>query len=72
MDIAIQEITQLISSVGFPIVCCIYMVKNNNQTLKEMSKMIQDNTVAVKNQTNLIHTLIGHFGVISPSGDSNE
>ena len=44
------EILNAISTVGFPIACCCYMVFNNNKTLQELSKAV-----------NSLHTLINEF-----------
>lgn len=43
MDIA--TITSLISSVGFPIVCVIFMWKYINSTLKEFTETMRENTL---------------------------
>lgn len=43
MDIA--TITSLISSVGFPIVCVIFMWKYINSTLKEFTDTMRENTL---------------------------
>ena len=39
-----EEINQLISNVGFPIVACIFMYKNN----QEMSKTINELSITLK------------------------
>ena len=44
-------LTPLISNVGFPIACCIYMMVVNNKTLKE-------NTEATNKLISLIETFI--------------
>ena len=49
MDVTI--ITQLIGSLGFPVVCCGYMMIVMNKTLKE-------NTTATNNLVNLVEKLI--------------
>ena len=41
-------LTDLISSVGFPIVCCVYMMVNNNKTLKQLTEAVNTLTVTVK------------------------
>ena len=41
-------ITNLISTVGFPIACCIYMMVNNNKTLKELTAAVNTLTVTVQ------------------------
>lgn len=49
MDVNI--ISQLIGSLGFPIICCIYLFKSN----EELRKTIQANTDAIKELKYLIH-----------------
>ena len=44
----ITEITQLISSVGFPIVACMAMFYMNNKTLTELKDTIQNNTTVIE------------------------
>ena len=39
-----SEIVNVISSMGFPIVACIYMYKYINTTVKELTNVINDNT----------------------------
>lgn len=39
-----NEIVNVISSMGFPIVACIYMYKYINTTVKELTNVINDNT----------------------------
>lgn len=49
-----QSITTLISSVGFPIVACIYLIWNHtkekdkdNETIETMRKTVENNTIAI-------------------------
>lgn len=44
----VTEITQLISSVGFPIVACMAMFYMNNKTLTELKDTIQNNTTVME------------------------
>lgn len=61
------NLLEAISSVGFPIACCVYMiynnnktVKDNNDTLKHMSDVITENTTVMKQLSNLItHFITG-------------
>ena len=39
-----NEIVTLISTIGFPIVCCIFMWKYISNTMKEFMKTIEENT----------------------------
>lgn len=50
----INEITQIIGTLGFPIVCCgalfWYMVtqrKEHQEEIKELNKSIDNNTIAI-------------------------
>lgn len=44
----ISVIQELISSVGFPIVCCVYMMVNNNKTLKQLTEAVNTLTTTVQ------------------------
>lgn len=50
----IDNIVALISSVGFPIVACIYMATKINKTLDKL-------TDTIANNTNVITNLISKF-----------
>lgn len=50
----IDAITQIISSVGFPIALCVYMIytmqkqsENHKAEIDELSKTIENNTIAI-------------------------
>lgn len=40
----VNALTQLIGSVGFPIVMCGYMMLSNNKTLEKLTEVISNNT----------------------------
>lgn len=49
-------ITQLISSVGFPIACCVYLVYNQNKAderhrdeVEKLRRSLDNNTTVMKN-----------------------
>lgn len=42
-----QAISQLISTVGFPIAVCVYMAWDRNTSQKEMKQALDNNTVAL-------------------------
>ena len=54
----IQTITQLISTVGFPIACCIYLFYSN----EKLRNTIEENTKAIESLKALItiHNLQEH------------
>ena len=41
---SVNEIAALISSIGFPIVCCIFMWKYISTSMKEFMKTVEENT----------------------------
>lgn len=43
-----DSIVQIITTVGFPIACCIFMGWYIVTTMKEFSKTIENNTLAIK------------------------
>ena len=47
-----QIITSAISSIGFPIVCCIALFKYINSTMKEFTQQITANTKMVEKLCN--------------------
>ena len=48
MEPIMDLISNLISTVGFPIACCVYMMVNNNKTLKELTTAVETLTVTVQ------------------------
>lgn len=76
------EITQLIGSYGFPIVCCIYMVysfnktkEKDNETIENLSKIVNDNTTATKEAvqqlTNVMNQINTFLSSIIAGKDGN-
>lgn len=72
MDIA--TIGELISTYGFPILCCIYMMTTMNKTLKEhtektaemmsaMKESLTSNTDAINQLTLFINSFVKPTGV---------
>lgn len=49
-----DSVVQLITSVGFPIACCIFMGYYIMTTLKEITKTIENNTQAIIELTTLV------------------
>lgn len=44
----VNTISTLIGSLGFPIICCCGMAYYINTTMKEFTKTMRDNTVAME------------------------
>lgn len=49
-----SAITSLVSAVGFPIVCCLGMAYYINTTLKELTKVMNEHTVAIEKLITII------------------
>ena len=43
-----KELTTFISSVGFPIAMCVYMILYNNKTIEKLSNTIAQNTIVLE------------------------
>lgn len=50
----VNAIVSVVSSVGFPIVCCIGMAYYINTTLKELTKVMTEHTTAIEKLTTII------------------
>ncbi len=61
-----EQLVTLVGSLGFPIVCCFFMWKYINDTMKEFTEKIEANTLAL---TTLCERLTSKFEVIA--GDSD-
>lgn len=66
----IQSIIQVISTLGFPIFCCIYMAwyinktnENHREEVSKLTEIIQNNTLALTKLTDkieYIETKVSH------------
>lgn len=43
-----NSIMQVVGSVGFPIVCCIYLITTMQQELKDLRETISNNTLVIQ------------------------
>ena len=59
----LETLTQLISSLGFPIVACIYMAITQQKTEERHSKEVDELRKAVNNNTNVMVKLCTKLGV---------
>ena len=50
----VNAIASVISTVGFPIVCCFGMAYYINTTLKEFTKVMNEHTVALEKLSTVI------------------
>lgn len=59
----VQEITTLITTVGFPIVCCGAMFWNMIQTNKQHKEEMDKMSDAINNNTIALQKLVDSLGV---------
>lgn len=50
----VNSIVSVVSAVGFPIVCCFGMAYYINTTLKELTKVMNEHTIAIEKLTTII------------------
>lgn len=58
-----SAITSLISSVGFPIACCIYLIYSNNKTAEKHAEEVEKLRETVENNTKVMLKLCSKMGV---------
>lgn len=51
---AIQEIERMITTIGFPIVCVIFMWKKITESDEKQTTLLTELTIAIKNLTDYI------------------
>ena len=61
MDIG--TVTSLISSVGFPIACCIYLIYSNNKAQEKHAEEVEKLRTTVENNTKAMLKLCNKLGV---------
>lgn len=59
----VSALTSLISSVGFPIACCIYLIYSNNKTAEKHAEEVEKLRVTVENNTKVMLKLCNKMGV---------
>lgn len=59
----ISAITTLISSVGFPIACCVYLIYSNQKTSEKHAEEVDKLRETVDNNTKVMLKLCGKLGV---------
>ena len=58
-----SSISSLISSVGFPIACCIYLIYSNNKTAEKHADEVEKLRQTVENNTKVMLRLCSKLGV---------
>lgn len=65
-----ETAVSLVSSVGFPIVCCYFMWKYINTTLADFTKMMEKNNETTALLCDKIDLIIS--SILKKGGDENE
>lgn len=63
-EFPMNDITSLIGSLGFPIFCCVYMMKSNSRAVNTMNETLNRMDKTLTELTNTNHSmveLITHF-----------
>jgi hypothetical protein len=69
MIMDISAITTLISSVGFPIACCIYLIYSNNKMAEKHTEEVEKLRETVENNTKVMMRLCSKLGVDYDKGN---
>ena len=59
----LNAITTLISSVGFPIACCVYLIYTSNKTSEKHAEEVEKLRQTVENNTKVMLKLCNKLGV---------
>ena len=59
----ITQITQIVSSVGFPIFCCIYLINNIQKMTENHKNELDKMATAIDNNTKAMTKLCNKIGV---------
>lgn len=59
----LSSIGTLISTVGFPIACCIYLIYTNNKNEEKHAEEVEKLRVTVENNTKVMLKLCNKLGV---------
>lgn len=59
----INSVTQIISNVGFPIACCLYLIYSQNRTEQAHKEEIDKLRETVENNTKVMLKLCAKLGV---------
>ena len=63
-----MDYVEIVSSVGFPIFCCLMLMKSNNDTLEYFKSFSNDMNKSIDNNTKALTELIAML----KGGDNNE
>jgi len=58
-----SSITNIVSTVGFPIACCIYLIYTNNKTAEKHADEVEKLRQTVENNTKVMVKLCTVLGV---------
>lgn len=59
----LNDVVGIISSVGFPIACCIYLIYVNNKNEEKHAEEVEKLRITVENNTKVMNKLCMKLGV---------
>lgn len=59
----LNDVVNIVSSVGFPIACCIYLIYVNNKNEEKHSEEVEKLRITVENNTKVMNKLCMKLGV---------
>lgn len=65
MEITLEMVMSLIGSLGFPIVCCFFLWKYINETMKSFTETMNENT-------KMLHRICDKLDMYKETGERNE
>ena len=67
-----NAIIQAIGSVGFPIVCCVYLIYTQKEVAKTNAEQLEEMRKTVDNNTKVMYQICGKLDIDLEKGVANE
>ena len=67
-----NAIIQAIGSVGFPIVCCVYLIYTQKEVAKTNAEQLEEMRKTVDNNTKVMYQICGKLDIDLEKGVENE
>lgn len=67
-----ETVVNIISTVGFPIVCCIFLWKYINTIMEDYRKMMSENNAVISSLCDKIDLILNNFINEKRGGEDNE
>ena len=67
-----NAIIQAIGSVGFPIVCCVYLIYTQKEVAKTNAEQLEEMRKTVDNNTKVMYQICGKLNIDLEKGVEND